>query len=375
MSVFRLNAKLISENHKVWLIYSGARRRFFRSFADNGVVFLQTPGFAPFPGVFDDVNHVRRHLRMSDQIYRWLIGAREEPPSRNPNAYAADPGNSREPGYRRFIQEIGNIQRLFNEVQVGDLILSPPIGHYNELLIGEVASPWDARQVMEAPQLGDERVPYREVVWIRQNISRRDFPPRVARALQNPHAVSEFDAIYYEDVYKAVYRTFLWGPRSKIDFIADRYSSHDPLETYEGAFLIKYFIAAYGALERNEIQNFHALEPDDAIRQYYNPDLVIEFSQNFNSPGQFTLLGAALLAVFVGVSVAIATDPADLDVLLNNFDLNAGENPVPEEDVERVKDNIRDLIDGIGRERLNRIKQEFGEKAREKLNLKSEIDR
>jgi hypothetical protein len=371
---FRLDSKFIPEGHRVWLMYSGKRRRFFRHFADSNSVFLELPGFSASANTFDNPDRIRQHLRMSDEIRKWHRDELEDPPSRIPDSYSSLPRDVDERRRRGFNAEVGNIQRFFKSAQAGDLVISPATGHYDPMLIGEIAGDWDTSQALDIPQLYGEEVPIRNIKWIRRDISRREFSTATARSLQNQHAFSELDESYYEEIYKTVYRNFFWGNKSKMDFLADKYSSNDPLETVEAATLIKYFVAAYSALENGRESELSGLDIRGAIETFYDASLVFEFSQNFNSPGKFTLIGAGVLALMVGIGVAAAVDPSSAEDLFASFNLSSGASDAPEESLLEIESKVKDLINGIGQERFQELKS-YGTDAREKIDIRSSVGR
>lgn len=371
MTTFTLNSRFLDADQNVWLVYSGRARQFFDTFAANNCVFLTVPGFDAAANTFEDPGRIRQHLRMADEVRRWINGQRQDPPPRRAAQYRADPEPANTPEGRRFNAELGNLERLFRRVRKGDLILSPARGHYLPMLIGEVVSEWQPEQVLPVERLDLETVPYREVRWIRDDIARRDFPPRVARAIENQHAISLLDEEYYEEIYKIAYDAYVWRGRSKMDFAAPLYSGHDPLETYEGAFLIKYFVAAFEASENGNIEEFGRLSPKEAVVRFYSRERVTDFIQEFSSPGKFTLLGVGTtLASVVGICVAITVSSDNLDALMHEFDIVPGliqREAVDEIDI--IREKVKHLIDGVGRSRIAEVKDEFGEIAREQLGL------
>ena len=256
---------MIPSEHAIWIIYSGRRRRFFDQFERENLVFLQTPGFAATPDTFSDIQKIRQHLRMADAIYAYnskisVVNV----PSRNPRSYSALSDNKN----RSFNQAAGNVDRLFNKVKLGDLVLSPAIGHYKGMLIGEVIKEWEASDKVAVDKLHDEEVPCRKVRWIHKEISRHDFPAQISQRIWNSHAVSELDTVFYEDIYNIVFDNYVTENKSKIDFHAPLYSSKDPLDTYEGGALIKYFTAAFLAHQNGRLDAFAAQDLTLIIHNY-----------------------------------------------------------------------------------------------------------
>lgn len=375
MARFQLNTKIIPEDHKIWLVYAGKRRRFFDFFYTHSCIFTSNPGFVPSANIFSDEAQVRQFVRLTRSVYNHISGRDPNPPTRRLDYYSNQHGDHKTKEGRAFNSEVGNVQRLFNEVKTGDLVISPAEGHYNPMLIGEVKSPWDSTQYQTVSKLQGENVPCRSVNWIRADLSRRDFPLNVAKALQNPHAVSEFDSKLYNDVYRTVYPSYMASDRSKIDLFAPKYSGHDPTETHEGGLLIKYFIAAYIADEQDRIREFADLQSSTAIQRFYDPSLVLEFRQNFNSPGEYSLVASnKRLAAVVGLAIYLSVDPAPLDTLLGNFTVTESATNQVTDEAQNARAKVQGLVDGMGRDRFEQeIREGPGREAREKLGLSSSI--
>lgn len=304
--------RLVRNDVSIWLVYAGRGRRYFELFREKGVIFLNLPGFNANDGVFASDEAIRQHLAMSDEIYRWLRGARNSPPSRQASSYSAYPHKSGTSDAKAFNAEAGNIQRMFRDAKVGDIVLSPPVGHYDPLLIGEIRTVWKKDDDIEVPFLQGEAVPARKVRWLNVALARRDFSPRVSRRLQNPLAISKLDDDLYEDILNLVYPSYVWGNRSKLDVFGDNYKGTDPLQIYDSAKLVKYVTASVFAFTSGEMHKFQALDIDLAIATYYDESLVEEFGQNFNSPGKFAVaaaIGAFSVLASAGLIVATA-DPA-----------------------------------------------------------------
>lgn len=303
--------RLVRDNVAIWLVYAGRGRRYFELFREKGVVFLNLPGFNANDRVFESDESIRKHLAMSDEIYRWLRSARNSPPSRQASSYSAYPHKSGTSDAKSFNAEAGNIQRMFVEAKVGDIILSPPVGHYDPFLVGEIRTAWNKSDDIEVPFLQGEVVPTRKVRWLNVALARRDFPPRVSRRLQNPLAISKIDNDLYEQILNLVYPSYVWGERSKLDVFGDNYKGTDPLQPYASALLVKYVIASVFAFEKGEFDQFQGLQPRDAIDRYYDEQLVKEFGQNFNSPGKFSIVAAlGSLSLLASAGLIVATSDA-----------------------------------------------------------------
>jgi hypothetical protein len=327
--------RLIRNDVSVWLIYAGTGRRFFELFRDTRSVFLSLPGFDANDRVFESEELIRRHLHMSDAIGRYVRGATNTPPSRRPSAYNPYPYQTGSTEAKSFAAELGNVIRLFVDAKAGDLVMSPPYGHFDPFLIGEITHPWRKTDDTPIALLQGEIVPARKVRWLNTALARRDFPARVSRRLQNKHAITKLDPEYYEEIFSRVYPSYVWGEHSKLDVFGDDYRGKDPLQPYAAARLIKYVVASVFAYSIGEIESFQGMDLQQAIDHYYDEALVEEFAQNFNSPGRFSIIAAlGSLSILASAGLMVATaDPAQ------NFDQTKQE----------ATDTVKNAMAGAGK--------------------------
>ena len=289
-------------------MYAGVGRRFFDDFRQSNRVFLNLPGFNAVDSTFDSEEEIRRRLAMSDEINRYIRGSTQTPPSRNPANYSPYPYDNQSSDGRSFSAELGNIDRLFVDAKAGDLVLSPSSGHFEPFLVGEIVGPWSKGDDLAVERLLGEIVPARKVRWLNVALARRDFPVRVSKRLQNRHAITRLDDDYYADVFDKVYPSYSWKQRSKLDLFGDGYTGKDPLQPFLAAKLLKYVIASAFAFTEGEMDDFQAMEIDDAINRFYDEDLIEELHQNFNSPGKFSVISRrAALASLVSAGLIVAT--------------------------------------------------------------------
>lgn len=291
--------KFIRPEIAVYLYYAGRDRRYLNVSRLENAVFLDIPGFLTDEDTFANDQSIARSLNRSAAVRKNLNN-----PDDFPSAGALSSYSTRLPQIdgkvdRSFSADFGNIRTLFVDVNVGDLIVMTPQNHYDPLLIGEIQTEWAADQVMELPGQAGHPLPYREVKWLSHGLTRRDFPARVARRMQNRKAISRLDPILYDDIFKYVYARYIWGNISKIDIFAPSYNSADPTVTAEASALIKYATAAYSAILKNEIDRFHSLPLDEAAEEYFDAELVVQIAQAFGSPGGY-------LAKLIGTGAAIA---------------------------------------------------------------------
>jgi len=370
MTIIDVKTKIIPENNRIWAIHAGHHRNFFDYFLKDQVVFLELPGFAAAQHTFDSLEAIRQHYRMSEKIaesVRRAAASNPPPtPSRNPGVYETAAGK------RGFNSRVGNILSLYKEAKVGDLVLVPAAGNaYGLVLFGEIQTPFSPKDTIEVHRYPGEQIPFRRVRWLPVRIQKRDLPEDIARRLENPHAVSEFNHFTFSTrIYNYAYQTYTAEGQSKTDLPGAQYSGRDPTEPYEAAILVKFFVAAYAAAIDGRESELSGKSVQEIIQEFYNGDLVENFTIEFSSPGKFSLLGkAAALALVVSAGVAFSTNPnapADAEVKIENSAA-----PVADATTQKSDDILRGVMNSLDHDTLVQLKN-LGQTANEKIGFTSE---
>jgi hypothetical protein len=370
--------RLVRDDVAIWLIYAGRGRRFYEIFQQSKSVFLNLPGFNATERVFESDELIRRHLKMSDEIFRYVSGARNSPPSRRAANYNPYPYASGTAEAKSFAAELGNIERLFVEAKPGDIVMSPPFGHFDPYLIGEIRRTWTKDDDLEIEMLQGEAVPTRKVRWLNVALARRDFPARVSRRLQNQHAITRVDPIFYKDILDLVYPSYIWGERSKLDVFGDDYKGTDPLQPYASALLVKYVIASVFAFKKDEFDNFQKLSPHDAIEQFYDESLVEEFGQNFNSPGKFSVVAAiGSLSLLASAALIVATSDPSQNIEVAKIEAkDTVKDAMKGADKGAKEAEVDAYVDSMEAVNWNRVRKELGKpsNATMPLNLSNKVE-
>ncbi|MFT8588781.1 MAG: hypothetical protein ABF713_07130 [Acetobacter orientalis] len=298
-SIYIPEIKFLRPDVSIWLMYSGRNRIFLKDFQEKGVVFLNTPGFDAKENTFKNTALIARHTNMSAHISDWLNGKAEKNPSRIPESYDENPILTDVNAARIFSAELGNIKRLFVEAKVGDIVISPGKSPFDPLLVGEITHDWRKEDDYKVPHLAGEIVPCRKVAWLQNVLLKKDFSIDLAKRLQNRQAITKIDNKFYNEILDCIYPAYSRGNRSKLDIFGDNYTGNDPMQPYESASLIKYLMASSFAFENGEIEDFATLDFEAAVDKYYDKDRVIDFKQNFNSPGAYSLIVKSSIAVLI----------------------------------------------------------------------------
>ncbi|HYC03008.1 MAG TPA: hypothetical protein VED40_06925 [Azospirillaceae bacterium] len=374
MPTFDFSTKVIPEDQKIWAMHAGRRKRQIRNFLGHKVVFLEIPGFAPDADTVQSAEKIRQHLRLSREIYNYLLKGGALPPSRVAAAYDDQP----DPKDKGLNSALGNVISIYREAKVGDLILVPGKDQYSPVYAGEIASPFAVADQSEFSPFSGEVVPFRRVNWLNIAVERRHFSSAVAKRLENPHAIidirsNDSSGSIAEEIYKKVYVNYVTEHESKVAFFGKKYDSKDPTGIVDTTNLIKYFCAAYVAIERGEIDRFAGLDFMVATRTYYPSEIVRDFSFNFNSPGKIDLKTLQKAALFVGLCIAATTalTPAEVGAPVMVTNLGAAVADGPLHDCAQMYNR---LLTSIGADGFEKIKIVCAE-AEASIGLDTQIKR
>lgn len=145
--------------------------------------------------------------------------------------------------YMRVNQNVGQIYRFVNDIQIGDIIISPY--NTNELLIGKIKSDLYVEE--------DGTSPYtwrKKVEWIKDDVSRHSFSNPLQNTLRSSltcFEVKQRDEVFEElgfDVPKSSKNIKVKSsPRSHYDLIRNKFLELDPTE-FE--LLVSYLLRTMG---------------------------------------------------------------------------------------------------------------------------------
>lgn len=317
------------------------------------------------------MGRIRQHVRMSNRFAEYLTGAFEgAPPSLDVAQY--DSSNFKE-GANRV--KTANIRKMFGQMKVGDLVIVPGT-IFDPILFGEISSAFDfrSRRVINARQSARE-VQFREVEWYRTDVMRADLPRDLQIYLSKPPAIAYVARDRTtENFFHFAYESYIYHNSSFELLRAPKYSGKDPRETEDANRLVCYFIAAYAAMEKNQLEHFVALDFDQAIEDFYDKDFILSYSQVFRSPGQIGLLAAGvLLGAFVSVCTAIAVNTnAAVSTKTEIHIENKGDDPTLGGQINNLEARVNYLISSMGEKQLSAALKK-GHRARKNLGLRSKV--
>lgn len=373
-----LRVKYISENHNVWAAHAGRNKRQYTTFLEEGVVFLETPGF---PGVgidFSNINDVRKGLRLSDNVLQWVLGNVPNPPSRVLDFYEGNPIEIHEEGARSFNAQVGNVVSLFHEAKRGDLLLVPGRGQYKSVLIGEFETDYSPDDLISLPQYENELTPFRKINWIDVETPKRSFANYVSKRLENRHAVINLSKRWTsnksiaEEIYKKAYDNFIWGDEAHITLLGPRYNSKDPQGIFDATELIKAVYAIFLVSERDDGSDLTDQNLAQISANFYNGEAVVDFSLNFNSPGEIGFGAASLGAIAVLGVIFLASSGFTYEQAFEGLQIAFNDERAPAVIQDECNNQMRGILNSIDQGKFDEIQRKCNE-ARNSIGL--DIDR
>ena len=307
---------------------------------------------------------------MSNALLRYKQGKTTTFPSLDSNEYTDDSNDD-----KSFSSQIGNVRNLFLRARVGDLVIVPGSGHYEPFLIGEFSSSFAEKQTFSFNNTKEDEIPFREVRWLRTDLTKHSLPSELSKKIYNRHAIVQNrrnDTL--DQIYNFAYQSVIYGNSSKIDITGHSYQGKRPNELVDASLLISFLANAHTLIKDGKLEEI-------INRGYYSiaHELDIEigdsrFSENFNSPGQYTLISLlASLPLFIsaGIHVFDAVDFSKFSQLTVEF-VNS-EGPTDHPAVKSAQENIDLLIQSLDQSSENAksdIKKSF-ERAKQRVDLKA----
>lgn len=364
-----VRTKVIGSETRILAVHAGVRRRYFSIFRDGNFVFLELPGFEGGPAVFDDTPVLRQHLRASEAIASFAVldpsRSSRQPPERRPSSYPNDVGDA---AFARFV---GTVRSLYT-ASVGDLVLVPSYGgQYGDVLIGEIQAPFSVRDRVPVERYNNELVPYRRVKWLPVHVLRRNLSVALSRRLENRTAATEINrAQFGREVFSIAYNNYSDQTISKLELTGNKYE--DPFDLVPVATLVRYFAAAYAAIEGGHETDIGKSSIPELIEKYYSKELLQNFAVTFSSPGKVKVVGVgAGLGLFILAGLGVAMHSTSLAEVKTAV-LKNGSAPASDPVTQDAADKFDLFTNSIGGRQLFEIKSN-GTNAKDKLDLKSDV--
>jgi hypothetical protein len=157
-----IKTRFIGDENRVYIVFPGEGYRYYETFRDESVVFLDIPGFPVPTKKFSEAEDLLQRLVISERVRAWHAKSdpNQMPPERDPNKVT---------GYKATksrLQTAGRVQNFFAAIRKGDIVVVPPGSFDDDVLYGEIADETDSYILVPAPRRHpNEQIPGRRVIW------------------------------------------------------------------------------------------------------------------------------------------------------------------------------------------------------------------
>lgn len=368
MLIFDIATKAIEPSTAIWVIFPGTNRRLLSSFLQFNAVFLETPGLNINKAAIQSTAAIRQHVRMSQTLRRYHESSvAKTAPSRRASTYSDQPFD----GKGRVLA--GNVRKLFAKMKIGDLVIVPGRSAFGDVSFGEIISDFDPKDTLTVKSFADE-IQYRRVRWVTTNVPRQSIPIHLQGYLSKPPAIAAVPRSEFTDeFFSFAYPSFVLADKSAVVLRGPGYDGKNPLDITEANIIVSYFISAFNAIDKNKLAEFSQLEINAAIEKFYNRDLVISYTQNFNSPGKFGLLAAsAVLAGFVSMGVAISISQKSPDIFQGEIKVTNSVSPLESDVPSEAGIKLGHLLKSLGKDKIEKV-QKYGAESKNKIGLNTPV--
>ncbi|WP_439360717.1 hypothetical protein [Bradyrhizobium sp. DASA03007] len=320
-----LNARVLGEEHNVFVARPGKGYRLYREFRENSSLILELPGLKLEPGVPLDDQELRRRVNRSRAFRAWYNRGQpsDDRPSRDLSNYSPEAGGN------SAAQLEGLVRTYYEKIRRGDLVIVPPKAYMEEALIGEVRHAGTRYDTEKVPRLfGNEDLPARSVRWLAR-IPKTDLPFAILDALQKPNAAFIVERSLRGQFYKLAY-----GNYSIDDLYSGRFEvTSADFDTFDDALLQAFF--NFTAANTRAV----AQDRDADVKGFVDAAFIdsgeytAQLQTNINSPGFISLIGrkitplvaSALLVIAVEIGPAAVQEIERGNIVLRNSKASAAD--------------------------------------------------
>jgi hypothetical protein len=371
MATFDLAAKIVTDANKAWVVHAGRAQQHSIDFMGRGVVFLETPSLNLLDVLLDNKLDVRRALRRSIALDTHYNTTGSAAPSASLADYDGDTFDD-----TKLTALAGGISRMFGQMKIGDVIISPGIirgevFNIPAIHFGEVVEPYDPLDVISGNHTKSRSVPVRRVKW-RNAVPRKEITLQLDRKIGKPPALREI-AIERdtEEILQHTYKSYVFGNTSSSLIEASRYDATDFITHANSQLFIAALVAAHHASVTNQI-NGPIQDFDTFVIQNFQNANIENIVIDFASPGFWRLIGAsASLAAFVSLGVAIYTSELDLAQLSNDLIVTNSVSIAGNAELE-TQENMKTFMRSIDNMQMNKLRDSARE-GRDKIGLSSSV--
>lgn len=291
MLTIDINVPTISEDRRVWRMFPGQSYRFLEDYRDQGLVFLDLPGF-PYPrGPISEVEDVAARISLSQQVRQYIQeNGSEDIPQLRLEQFA-NAINSQSRGRTR--QALIN---LHEEATEGDLVILPEPIYMSQVFIGRLGN----RRVINArspERYGEAILPGRRIEWL-GTYPENTISTKLSTSLRNQHAFTLIEQSLFTEVFSLAYGSFIYRDRH----VSTVYNEDEFLDS-DSAFLSnlsRLAAAACASMDRGE----DGLSVDN-LANILLSDTPIEYSCNqesdIHSKGFTRYISGTMVSIVISV--------------------------------------------------------------------------
>lgn len=347
-----LDAYIIPSDHTVWKSTAGKTHRFYRAVRDAKAIFPDIRGLDALSG--NPKDWTDKQLLEAIALDRW-----------NRDHKQGDGQDGQSDGGPKVTKQdrtvLTFLKRLWFDAKIGDLIVVPPDGWREPVLIGEVLSEAGDIVAIEAKDGEYNGVFYgRRVVW-RTSVAKQDLTPELVKVVHTRTAVFSAPESVKEEVYRHAFGNFVYRDRYVSEFrtTKERFTTDDSVAV---SVWLNGFDVLRNALEQGDRRTNDSFS--EMGLDQLPTELAAEMKINIQSPGEIFVRTAgpfalSLMALFtLSACDAAAVDKDQVTVRLKT--VGAGVDGVEQ----RVENDVNALKTALGQNRL-REANKYGKRAKE----------
>lgn len=217
--VVELDAYVLPQGHRVWKASAGKSHRFYRAVRDANTIFPDIRGLNELEGTSATWTDEQVLKRIADDRWERELASR----ARGNKDQTTEGINKQDKGVLTFAK------RLWHEANHGDIVIVPPDGWKEHVLIGEILT--DAGSISRVEASDGEYGGYffgRRVVWL-TSVSKTDLTDDLISVLHSRAAVFTVPNNLKEEVYRHAYGNFVYDGAYTAEFRTkkERFTAED----------------------------------------------------------------------------------------------------------------------------------------------------
>lgn len=295
-----LNARILPEDHNVYVVRPGSGYGLFPEIVENSILLLELPGLGLQVGQKPDDAELRRRVNRSRALRGWYNGTQDadSKPSMELDQYSPAEGGA------SAAQLEGLVRTFFERMKAGDLVIVPPKSYMEDAWIGEIVGhDYEVEWLRVARLFGDEPLPGRGVRWIAK-IPKTELPFATLEALQKPNA-----AFLIERSLRGLFYKVAYGNYSISDFYSATFEvTEADFDTIDDVRLQAFFNFVAANTKAITEGNAAAILGFSAAVFKDSGEYVAKLQTNVNSPGNISLVSKVITPLVASVLFLLAVE-------------------------------------------------------------------